>query len=321
MQNQPPDPPIDSQLVRTLLGGEFAITAELTPPVSGAPGTLLERAGTLRGAIDAVNLTDGPRALVHMSALAAAGILLGAGIEPVLQMTCRDRNRIALQSDLLGVSALGVRNILVLTGDQPNTNEIPPAKPVFDMDSHELIQIAAKMRDGLALPSGREIESPPELFIGAADMPIDPPPDWVPTGLIQKAEAGAQFAQTQLCFDIEVVRRYMARLVDHGMADRVFMMIGIGPLASARSARWMRDKLYGVIMPDAIIERMEQAADAKAEGGRICAELMQQLNEIPGVAGAHLMAPGNFAGIPGAVELSGLRKVRTAPPFDIFQTR
>ena len=256
-----------------------------------------------------------------MSALAAAGILLGAGIEPVLQLTCRDRNRIALQSDLLGASALGVRNILVLTGDQPDTNEIPPPKPVFDMDSRELIHIAAKMRDGLALPSGREIVSPPELFIGAADMPIDPPPDWVPTGLIQKAEAGAQFAQTQLCFDIEVVRRYMARLVDHGMADRVFMMIGIGPLASARSARWMRDKLYGVIMPDAIIERMEQAADAKAEGGRICAELMQQLNEIPGVAGAHLMAPGNFAGIPGAVELSGLRKVRTAPPFDIFQTR
>ena len=309
MTNPPPDPPIDSQLVRTLLGGDFAITAELTPPVSGVPETLLERAETLRGSVDAVNLTDGPRALVHMSALAAAGILVGAGIEPVLQFTCRDRNRIALQSDILGASALGVRNILILTGDQPDTKEIPPPKPVFDMESRELIHVAAKMRDGLALPSGREIVAPPKLFIGAADMPIDPPPDWVPSGLIQKSEAGAQFAQTQLCFDIEVVRRYMARLVDDGIADRIFMMIGIGPLASARSARWMRDNLYGVIVPDEIIDRMEQAAEPKEEGARICAELMRQLSEIPGVAGAHLMAPGNFAGIPGAVEKSGLRMV------------
>jgi len=213
MQNQPPDPPIDSQLVRTLLAGEFGITAELTPPVSGAPETLLERAETLRGSVDVVNLTDGPRALVHMSALAAAGILVGAGIEPVLQFTCRDRNRIALQSDILGASALGVRNILVLTGDKPDTNEIPPPKPVFDMESRELIHVAAKMRDGLALPSGCEIVSAPKLFIGAADLPIDPPPDWQPSALTQKVEAGAQFAQTQLCFDIEVVRRYMARLV------------------------------------------------------------------------------------------------------------
>ena len=310
MTDQPPDPPIDSQLVRTLIGGEFGITAELTPPVSGTPERLLERAETLRGAVDAVNLTDGPRALVHMSALAASGILVQAGIEPVLQLTCRDRNRIALQSDLLGASALGVRNILVLTGDQPDSHEIPPPKPVFDMDSRELIHVAAKMRDGLALPSGREIISPPELFIGAADLPVDPPSDWQPSALIQKVEAGAQFAQTQLCFDIGVVRRYMARLVDNGIADRVFMMIGLGPLASARSARWMRDNLFGVIVPDEIIERLEQAADPKAEGGRICAELMQQLNEIPGVAGAHLMAPGNFAGIPGAIELSGLRKAR-----------
>jgi methylenetetrahydrofolate reductase (NADPH) len=307
MKKQPPDPPIDSQLVRTLLAGEFGVTAELTPPVSGAPETLLERAETLRGSVDAINLTDGPRALVHMSALAAAGILVHAGLEPVLQFTCRDRNRIALQSDLLGASALGVRNILILTGDKPDTNEIPPPKPVFDMESRELIQVAAKMRDGLALPSGREIVSPPKLFIGAADLPIDPPPDWQPSALNQKVDAGAQFAQTQLCFDIDVVRRYMARLVDDGVADRLFLMIGIGPLASARSARWMRDNLYGVIVPDHIIERMEQAADPKAEGARICAELMQQLNEIPGVAGAHLMAPGNFSGIPAAIQQSGLR--------------
>ena len=310
MPDQAPDPPIDSQLVRTLLGGEFGITAELTPPVSGSPEELLEQAETLRGSVDAVNLTDSPRGLVHMSALAAAGILVGAGIETMLQFTCRDRNRIALQSDILGASALCIRNVLILTGDKLDTNDIPSPKPVFDTESRELIHIAAKMRDGLALPSGREIVSAPKLFIGAAGLLIDPPPDWQPSALIQNVEAGAQFAQTQLCFDIEVVRRFMARLVDNGIADRVFMMIGIGPLASARSARWMRDNLYGVIIPDVIIERMEQATDAKAESGRICAELMYELSEIPGVAGAHLVAPGNFAGIPGAIELSGLRKVR-----------
>lgn len=299
----------ESRLMKTLLNGEFAITAEITPPVSGAPDALLERAELLRGSVDAVNVTDGPRSRVHMSALAAAAILAGNGIEPVLQFTCRDRNRIALQADLLGASALGIRNVLILSGDAIDSNEVPPPKAVFDLDSKDLIAMARGMRDDSVLPSGREIASPPHLFIGAADIPTDPAPDWSPTSLQQKIEAGAQFIQTQLCYDIEVVRRYVARLGEAGIADRLYILVGIGPIASARSARWMRDNLFGVIVPDTIIDRLEKAADPAAEGIAICAELIQQLKEIPGVAGAHLMAPGNFGGIPEAVRQAGLAKV------------
>lgn len=299
----------DSRLASVLLKRDFAVTAEITPPVSGASQTLLARAEPLSASVDAVNVTDGPRAQVHMSALAAAAILADHDIEPVLQLTCRDRNRIALQSDLLGAAALGVHNILVLTGDQPDSDEDPPPKPVFDLDSKDLIRLAAGMRDDGALASGREITSPPRLFIGAADMPIDPAPDWRPTSLREKIEAGAQFVQTQLCYDIGVVRRYVARLEDEGITDRLFILIGIGPIASAKSARWMRENLWGVIVPDGIIDRLDGAADPRAEGIGICAELLQQLREIDGVAGAHLMAPGNVASIPEAIRQSGIRVV------------
>ncbi len=303
-----PAPPADTEFVRVLSQGGFAITAEVTPPLSAAGRALLDLAEPLRGWVDAVNVTDGPRARVHMSSLAAASILAAHGVEPVLQLTCRDRNRIALQSDLLGASALGVHNILVLRGDDPDAGETPAPKAVFDVDSKDLIQLAAGMRDDGALDSGREIKSPPRFFIGAADTPIDPPAGWRPTSLERKVEAGAQFVQTQLCFDMGVVRSYLAGLEDAGLTERLFILVGIGPLASARAARWMRDNLFGVIVPDALIARMEGAADAKAEGIEVCAELMQQLKEIPGVAGAHLMAPGNVANIPLAVERSGLRR-------------
>ena len=303
-----PLPPVETRLVRTLLNGAFAVTAEITPPVSGSPEALLQMAEPLRGWVDAVNVTDGPRGRVHMSSLAAAAILVVHGIEPVLQFTCRDRNRNALQSDLLGASALGIRNVLILRGDEPDPNEVPPPKPVFDVDSRELIHLAAKMRDGSALPSGREIISPPRFFIGAADTPVDPEPGWRPTALRRKVEAGCQFVQTQLCFDIDVVRRYAARLEDAGLMDRVYLLIGFGPLASARSARWMRDNLYGVIVPDHVINRLDRAEDQKAEGIRICAELIEQLQEVNGVSGAHMMAPGNIASIPRAVQESGVRR-------------
>ncbi len=303
-----PLPPVETRLVRTLLNGAFAVTAEITPPVSGSPEALLQMAEPLRGWVDAVNVTDGPRGRVHMSSLAAAAILVVHGIEPVLQFTCRDRNRNALQSDLLGASALGIRNVLILRGDDPDPNEVPPPKPVFDVDSRELIHLAAKMRDGSALPSGREIISPPRFFIGAADTPVDPEPGWRPTALRRKVEAGCQFVQTQLCFDIDVVRRYAARLEDAGLMDRVYLLIGFGPLASARSARWMRDNLYGVIVPDHVIDRLDRAEDQKAEGIRICAELIEQLQEVDGVSGAHMMAPGNIESIPRAVQESGVRR-------------
>ena len=302
----------ESGFARRLLNGEFAVTAEITPPASGAPDELLALAEPFRGLVDALNVTDGPRAMVHMSALAGAAIMARAGLEPILQFTCRDRNRIALQADLLGASAVGVRNVLILRGDEPDTNEIPPPKPVFDVDSRDLIQIAAKMRDGEALASGREIATAPKLFIGAADTPVDPEPGWRPTGLARKVEAGAGFVQTQLCWDIEIVRRYARALERAGLTDRVFLLIGIGPIASARSARWMRDNLWGVQIPDSIVDRLDRASDQKAEGIAICAELIRELAAVRGVSGVHLMAPVGLSSIPVAIRESGVLEDRDA---------
>jgi methylenetetrahydrofolate reductase (NADPH) len=297
---------VESRLVRTLLDGEFAVTAEIAPPVAGSADSLRSKGRALKGLADAVNVTDGASAKVAMSSLAAAAILAADGVEPVLQCTCRDRNRIALQSDLLGAAALGVHNVLMLTGDDPKQGDQPDAKPVFDLKSQDVIRIAAEMRDKGVLPSGREIESPPRLFLGCADVPMDPKPGWKPDGLRQKAELGAQFVQTQLNWDIGVIKRWIGRLNDEGLTDRLFVLIGLGPLASARSARWMRDNLFGVNVPDAIIDRLEKAQDAKKEGIAICAELMQQLSEVKGIAGAHLMAPVNPSDIPAAIEASGV---------------
>lgn len=302
-----------SGLACLLADGTFAVTAEVTPPLAGGPDALIAKAAPLKGAVDAVNVTDGASARVHMSSVAAAALLLREGIEPVLQVTCRDRNRIALESDLLGASALGLRNVLILRGDDPTAGDHPDAKPVFDLESRDLLAVAAQMRDEATLPSGRAIEPPPSLFLGAADSPIDPPDDWKPDGLAAKADAGAQFVQTQFCFDTHVVRRYAARLAEHGLTDRLGILIGIGPLLSARSAIWMRENLWGTIIPDAIVERMEAAGDpeaAKAEGIAICADLLRELAEIPGIAGAHLMAPRNEASVPAAVEASGIRSGR-----------
>jgi methylenetetrahydrofolate reductase (NADPH) len=299
-----------SALARTLGSGSFALTAEIAPPVSGAPDALLARAEALRGLVDAVNVTDAASARVAMSSLAAAAILARAGIEPVLQITCRDRNRIAIQSDLLGAAALGVRNVLALTGDDPKAGDQPDAKPVFDLASGDIIRIAAAMRDRGVVASGREIDSPPPLFIGCADLPVDPKPDWRPDSLKAKADAGAQFVQTQLCWDVALIRRYVARLAEHGLTERLHILVGVGPLASARSAKWMREHLFGVIVPDAVIARLEGAADQKSEGTRICAEMLDELATIPGIAGAHLMAPVNPGDIPRAIAGSSLANAR-----------
>jgi len=295
-----------SELHSRLRGGEFVVTAEITPPVSTDPAEFLQRALPLRGLATAVNVTDGAGAKVHLSSLAAAHFLAQSGIEPIFQMTCRDRNRLALQGDLLGAVALGIRNILVLHGDDPKVGDQPDAKPVFDLDSRKLLALANAMRREGKLPSGTEIHGKVPLVIGAADMPIDPQPGWEPKGLAAKLEAGADFAQTQFCMDMGVVRRYAARLVEAGIAQRLPILIGVSPIPSARSARWMREKLYGTIIPDEIVRRLEGAEDAKREGARICVEVLQQLAEIPGVAGAHIMAPQNFAAIPQVISESGV---------------
>ena len=300
-----------SLLQSRLRSGQFVVTAEITPPVSTDPAEFLKRALPLKGLVTAVNVTDGAGAKVHLSSLAASHFLVQAGIEPILQMTCRDRNRLALQGDLLGAAALGIHNILMLAGDNPSAGDQPEAKAVHDLDSKGLISLAHRMRSQKTLPSGTAIEGEIDLFIGAADIPVDPPADWNPKGLFVKAEAGADFVQTQFCMDTGIVRRYAARLRELGF--KLPILIGVAPIPSAKSARWMREKLFGTIVPDAIVERLEQAANPKAEGRRICVEVLQELAEIPGVAGAHVMAPMNFAEIPAAIQESGvLNKKRRA---------
>src|SRR6185503_10948945 len=289
------------QLEQAIASRRFVITAEVTPPVSCSRDDLLAKALPLKDLADAVNVTDGAGARAHLGAMAAAVLLRESGIEPVLQLTCRDRNRLALQSDLLGAAALGIRNLLVLRGDDPSAGDQPDAKPVFDLDSGALIETAVAIRDRGEFPSGRKVTGKADFFIGAADMPIDPPAGWVPKSLKGKIAAGAQFAQTQFCMDIEIVRRYVARLAEHGLTDRIALLIGVAPLRSGRSARWIKEQLYGAIIPDDIVERLEYAGDPAAEGRQICVDFIEQLASVPGVAGAHIMAPNNEAMIPDVI--------------------
>ncbi len=285
-----------------LEGGSFVMTGEIVPPVSGGQDELLTLAAPFKGRLAGLNVTDGPGARVHMSSVAASAILACNGFNPILQLTCRDRNRIALQSELLGASALGVRDVLFLTGDDPSAGDQPDAKPVFDVKSHDLLNWARQMRSEGTLPSGREIASAPDFFCGAADVPTVPGKDWMPAELLRKADAGANFIQTQLCYDIEIVRAYIGGLRDHGLTERLHILIGTGPLASARSARWMNDNLFGVRVPDWVIERLERADDPKREGREICVAFVSELKAIPDVHGVHLMAPGNIAMLPGLLD-------------------
>ncbi|MEO7404482.1 MAG: methylenetetrahydrofolate reductase, partial [Burkholderiales bacterium] len=298
--------PAPSELARRLAAGQFVVTAELAPPVATDPADFIARALPLRGVVTALNVTDGAGAKAHMSTLVAAHFLIQAGIEPIVQFTCRDRNRIALQNELMGALALGARNILLLRGDDPSAGDQPEAKPVFDYDTRALLLLANQMRSEHKLPPGTEVKGPTELFIGAADSPIDPPPNWQPTGLIAKVDAGADFVQTQFCMDMGVVRRYAARLLELGVAQRLPILIGIAPIPSGRSARWMKEKLYGTIIPDAFVDRLDAAADPKAEGKKICVEILRELATIPGIAGAHIMAPQFHSAIAEVVTESGV---------------
>jgi methylenetetrahydrofolate reductase (NADPH) len=273
---------------------------------------VLDRAACLKGLADAVNVTDGAGARAHMSAIACAAILAQHGIEPVLQFTVRDRNRLALQGDLIGAAALGIPNILCLHGDDPKNGDQPETKPVYDIDSRTLMTTARRLRDEGLLPSGRPVAPAPRLLIGAADAPQDPKPEWKPDGLRAKIEAGADFVQTQYCFDLAMLRRYLTRLRDHGILERLRVIVGIGPIASAKSARWMNEHLFGVTIPEAIVARLEAASDQRAEGRKICVELLQELSEIDGVAGAHLMAPRQELAIAESIAESGLLKKREA---------
>lgn len=296
----------DNTFRETLASGHFAVTAELTPPRGASLEPLTVAVRALKPAVTAINLTDGASARVRMSSSAAAIHVKQMGMEPILQVTCRDRNRIALQSDLLGTAAFGVRNVLVLTGDAVEAGDDRDAKPVFDLDSRQLIAALRIMSAEAVTLSGGELTSAPDFFLGAADAPFDIAGDWTPDGLQAKRDAGAQFIQTQYCYDMVLLERYMARLNDHGLTEKMYFLVGLGPLRSANAARWMRDNLPGTVMPDGIIRRMEAARDARAEGISICAELLQQAKDTKGVAGAHLMAPGLHHEIVEAVKLAGL---------------
>jgi methylenetetrahydrofolate reductase (NADPH) len=292
--------------------GRFAITAEISPPVSTDLHDVLVLAEPLRDVATAVNVTDGAGAKAHLSSLAAASALVQSGIEPVLQMTCRDRNRLALQGDLLGAAALGIRNFLLLSGDDPKTGDQPETKPVFDLDGRGLLAVAHRMRSERRLPPGSPIKGSFAPLLGGAEVPVDPTPGWQPTSLLAKADAGADFVQTQFCMDMGIVRRYAARLTDLGLSERVKVLIGIAPLPSLKSAHWMQDKLFGTQISEEIMSRLAQAPDARQEGKRICIELLQQLAETPGIAGAHVMAPQNPRAIPEVIAASGVLGVLRA---------
>src|SRR5580704_15621602 len=293
--------PLPGTLQARLSQSQFVMTAELAPPVSCDAQELLRKALPLQDLADAVNVTDGAGARAHMGALAAAAILTGAGIEPILQITCRDKNRIALQSEMMGAAALGIRNLLLLTGDDPKAGDQPDTKPVFDINSAALIETARRLRDQSELPTGRKVAGKAAFFIGAADMPIDPPAGWQPNALTAKIKSGAQFAQTQFCMDPALLRRYIGALEAAGITKQLAILVGVNPLRSAKSAQWMKSHLFGTIIADPLIARMEQAADPAREGIAICAELIEEYSTIPGVAGVHIMAPGNDAAIPEVI--------------------
>ncbi|NNE21577.1 MAG: methylenetetrahydrofolate reductase [Rhizobiales bacterium] len=295
-------------LQQKLERGDFVITAEIAPPLSASADALMDRAEPLRGLVDAINITDAATARAALSSLASAAILAGNGLEPIVQMTCRDRNRIAIACDLLGAAAQGVRNMLILHGDDPAGGDMPDAKPVFDLDSRGVMSMARDMRDKGTLPSGREIKPAPDYYIGCADAPMNPPDDWEPKGLEGKIEAGAQFAQTQFCYDLDIARNYFARLKQHGITGKLKFIAGIGPLLSAKQARFMDENLFGVNIPAHIIDRLDAAQDQKAEGREICAELIMGLREVDGIAGVHIMAPMQGAkAIAESIALTGLR--------------
>jgi methylenetetrahydrofolate reductase (NADPH) len=295
-------------LQEDLESGRFAVTAEITPPRGADFDSLTAAAQILKPAVSAVNLTDGAGARVRMSSLAAAIHLKQMGVEPIMQVTCRDRNRIAIQSDLLGAAAFGISNVLALTGDNVDAGDDKDAKGVFDFSSKDLLTVMRTMSEEKTTLSGVALSTAPNFFPAAADAPRDPADDWTPDGLLEKHAAGARFVQTQYCYDMGVLGRYMQRLADHSVTEKLYFFVGLGPLRSAKGATWMRDNLFGTIMPDSVIQRMEAASEPLDEGVRICAELMQQASEIVGVSGAHLMAPGLHREMVAAVELAGFSK-------------
>jgi methylenetetrahydrofolate reductase (NADPH) len=294
------------RLERVLRAGAFAVTAEISPPDSADAGDVYKRAALFDGSVDAINATDGSGAHCHMSSVGMCSLLTRHGYAMVMQVSARDRNRIAIQGDVLGAAAMGVSNILCLSGDSVEVGDHPQAKPVFDVDSLSMLKMIRGMRDDAQFLSGRKLTSPPNVFLGAAANPFAPPLDYRPHRLAKKVAAGAQFVQTQYCFDMEIFRRFMQRVRDAGTHEKVFILAGVGPLASARSAEWIRSNVPGVHIPDAVIKRLQGAEDQKKEGVKICVDMISELQEIEGVHGVHIMAFRQEHRVAEIVERSGV---------------
>ncbi len=294
------------RLERVLRAGAFAVTAEIAPPDSADPNEVYERASLFDGYVDAINATDGSGANCHMSSVGMCSLLTRRGYAMVMQVSARDRNRIAIQGDVLGAAAMGVYNILCLTGDGVDVGDHPEAKPVFDVDSMSMLTMLRGMRDEGRFLSGRQLTSPPKVFLGAAANPFAPPLDYRPLRLAKKVAAGAQFVQTQYCFDVDTFRNYMAAVRDSGIHEQVFILAGVGPLASARSAEWIRGNVPGIHIPDAVIARLRGARDQKEEGVRFCVDMINEIREIEGVHGVHIMAFRQEHRVGEIVERSGV---------------
>jgi 5,10-methylenetetrahydrofolate reductase len=297
-----------SRLEAVLQGGHFAVTAELPALDSPEPAVAREAAQALVGVVDAANCTDNSAAHVHMSAVAAGHIALDAGLEPIVQFTCRDRNRLALQSDILGAAALGIRNVESMTGDDVSAGDHPEAKPLWDLDSIHLLRMMRMLRDQGVYLSGRPLDEAPRLFIGAVENPFAPPQDFRPLRLQTKVEAGAQFVQTQIVFNVLRLRQFMARAVDLGVTERCFVLPSVCVPRSARAARYLRDEVPGIDVPDEVIRRLEGTPVERQsdEAVRLALEMVAEVREIEGVAGVHLIAIKWEEAIVRVVEEAGL---------------
>ncbi len=331
-----------SNLERVLRAGHFAVTGELGPPQSADAAVIREKAALLHGVCEAVNITDNQTAIVRMSSIGAGTIVLQEGLEPVIQMTCRDRNRLAIQADLLGAYALGMRNLLCLTGDHQTFGNHPTSKNVFDIDSLQLVRLVADMRDREVFQCGDPFKGEaPRFFVGAAAAPFADPIDFRPYRLAKKVAAGADFIQTQLVYDVPAFARYMEKVRELGLAEKTYILAGVGPLKSPGMARYMKNNVPGILVPDELIERMSAAgapwagkgkdeltkedkrARAEAwqqEGIQICVELIQQLREIPGVAGVHIMAIEWEEAVRPIVEGAGLLPRPVVPAAETAAT-
>lgn len=297
-----------SNLEKVLKAGHFAFTGECGPPKGANVEHLKEKLSYLKGNVDAVNITDNQTAVVRMSSWAASTILIQEGLEPNFQMVCRDRNRLAIQSDILGVYAMGVRNMLCLSGDHQKFGNHPQAKNVYDIDSMQLIALVKKMRDEGKFLNGEEIDVPPRLFIGAACNPFADPFEFRVYRLAKKIEAGADFIQTQCIYNMDKFREFMKQVVDMGLHEKCYILAGVTPMKSVGMANYMAKMVPGMDVPDSIIKRLKGAGKGKVaeEGIKIALEQIEEFKEMEGVAGVHLMAIEWEHKVPEIAERAGM---------------